>query len=715
MTITTTHSYVKSVANGTNLVFLFDFVLLDDGDLEVYNGTNLVNPSDYLVTIDGDNYGGSVTFSIAPAALSQITLKRVMPVDQQTDYPVAGPFPPSAHEEALDKLTMLIQQVMSLTQDAISAAVWRGDWEALHDYNERDMVTGPDDRIYFCPIAHTSTTVFATDLAGGKWLVAVDTVGLAESVTAAVQADIAAALAEMDEAIASVNLPDPTAGEAGQVIVVNGTETGWELADAAGGGLEWSVETTNKDTIANLGYLMDTSSAAKTVTLHATPVVGDTVAVGDYAGTFGTNACTIARNSMLINGLASDLILNANGEVMTLVYSGATKGWITVGTVTADYPKTVLNKPFFHAQDQKAYNVDGGTSMADAWTKRTLNTVIYNDISGATLSSDAVNLPAGTYYVEGVAPGLSATSTSHVLGVFKDGVKSLQGYTDPSGPSANSVSRASVAGVVTLTAPGTIDLRYYFGTALATEGLGRSNNAGSITDASINSIYADLKIWQLDRSLEIAPKAVNSGLQAVAGLETEGGVEGFDITVSGNTLTIGKGTCMDSSKTVPLAFTANKTCVLPGTVNGDFYVFAVRLLDGVTFEARAYSTYAGPSGDAQIDKWRLVSFAKNNGSGVTMPYMQVGGRATWISSNLPVLTASYTNSLVLYDISAVIPVPIIDVELASTQAFYWSYNGTTELGYVGGGQLAQDISGEGVYLRGGTSGVVNITAATLRR
>lgn len=125
MTVTTTHSYVKSVANGTNKVFGFDFVLLDDGDLEVYNGVDLVNPSLYSVAIASDNYGGTITFITAPPQGSVITSQRVMPQDQQTSYPEGGPFPPKAHERALDKLTMLVQQ----QQHAVDSAVefYRGN------------------------------------------------------------------------------------------------------------------------------------------------------------------------------------------------------------------------------------------------------------------------------------------------------------------------------------------------------------------------------------------------------------------------------------------------------------------------------------------------------------------------------------------------------------------------------------------------------------
>ena len=86
---------------------------------------------------------------------------------------------------------------------------------------------------------------------------------------------------------------------------------------------------TNSNHSANAGQqiFMDTSSGARTVTLPASPQVGDTVRVFDSARTFDTNACTIARNGNLIMGDSADLTVDSEGASFDLVYSGATYGW----------------------------------------------------------------------------------------------------------------------------------------------------------------------------------------------------------------------------------------------------------------------------------------------------------------------------------------------------------------------------------------------------
>ena len=76
--------------------------------------------------------------------------------------------------------------------------------------------------------------------------------------------------------------------------------------------------------------LADTSGGAFTITLPASPAANDYVAVADYKGTFATNNLTINSNSLKIMGSVQTLILNVNYRNVTLVYSGATQGWVIV-------------------------------------------------------------------------------------------------------------------------------------------------------------------------------------------------------------------------------------------------------------------------------------------------------------------------------------------------------------------------------------------------
>jgi hypothetical protein len=127
---------------------------------------------------------------------------------------------------------------------------------------------------------------------------------------------------------ASYTLTLPTAtGTADQILVTDGSGN-LSFTDNSGGTSWQAVKTTGFTAVAGEGYFCDTSSAAFTATLPATPTLGDEVSFIDYAGTFDTNNLTVGRNSENIQGSAADLTVSVERAGLTLVYSGATQGWL---------------------------------------------------------------------------------------------------------------------------------------------------------------------------------------------------------------------------------------------------------------------------------------------------------------------------------------------------------------------------------------------------
>jgi len=122
-------------------------------------------------------------------------------------------------------------------------------------------------------------------------------------------------------------------GTADQVLKTDGSGN-LSFADASGGGLSWqSVQTTGFTASAGNAYPCNTTSAGFTVTLPATPTTGDQVQVVDYAGTFDTNALTIAGNGEDIEGETDNVLLTGEREGVILTYIDSTQGWIATSGI----------------------------------------------------------------------------------------------------------------------------------------------------------------------------------------------------------------------------------------------------------------------------------------------------------------------------------------------------------------------------------------------
>lgn len=76
----------------------------------------------------------------------------------------------------------------------------------------------------------------------------------------------------------------------------------------------------------NRWYLVDTGTAARSITLPASPSNGNEIIISDRDGNAGTNNITVARNGKTIAGLAEDLTIDINYARVRLRYDG-TSDW----------------------------------------------------------------------------------------------------------------------------------------------------------------------------------------------------------------------------------------------------------------------------------------------------------------------------------------------------------------------------------------------------
>jgi hypothetical protein len=112
-------------------------------------------------------------------------------------------------------------------------------------------------------------------------------------------------------------------------ITINGVAATLGSSVTIAAGTDWqAVKTTTFTAVAGEGYFVNTNAGAFTVTLPATPTLGDEVSFIDYAGTFDTNNLTVGRNSENIQGSAADLTVATERAGFSLVYTDGTQGWL---------------------------------------------------------------------------------------------------------------------------------------------------------------------------------------------------------------------------------------------------------------------------------------------------------------------------------------------------------------------------------------------------
>jgi hypothetical protein len=101
--------------------------------------------------------------------------------------------------------------------------------------------------------------------------------------------------------------------------------TGFTGSQGEIGRLEWFRVTENYTAVTQQAIIADTSGGAFTVTLPATPVLGEYVVIVDGSNWQTTNL-TVARNGSTIEGFAEDLVLDVGNVRVDFIYDGATWG-----------------------------------------------------------------------------------------------------------------------------------------------------------------------------------------------------------------------------------------------------------------------------------------------------------------------------------------------------------------------------------------------------
>lgn len=120
MTVSSEQSRVQYATDGVATSFPVPFRFLQNRDLRVTlvqgdgSERHLSLDVDYSVTGAGQQAGGTLNTTATFSAGQTLLIDRIVSITQETAYQRNDPFPERAHERALDKLTMICQQLASI-------------------------------------------------------------------------------------------------------------------------------------------------------------------------------------------------------------------------------------------------------------------------------------------------------------------------------------------------------------------------------------------------------------------------------------------------------------------------------------------------------------------------------------------------------------------------------------------------------------------------
>ena len=445
MSLTTTTNKQQHTANGSTTAFSFPYKFNANSDLVVVLtnlttgvSTTQVIVTNYAVTGAGNPAGGTVTFVTAPADALRVTITREVPYTQEVDYQPDDDFPAEVHEAALDKLTMIGQQLdtefdyalKQPTTDAnpigiLPTAAVRANKYLVFDVNGDPQATASTSAT--SDIVNGSVTPAKLSTGGPNWDASgnVTATSFVGNVTGAGNSTFAgnvgigtssptARLDVRTDATSGVINLGPTTGVTGVVLA---TTSGMQIGSTNSQPLYFQTNGTVKASIASDGTF---NIGGNPITNCPTTAKAWVEFNGVTAGTFAGGASTIFRAA----GSTTATITTTNDHGLTndIVYISAT------GLVTGYYGITYLTSKTFSI-------ITAATTLIN----NVAATFAVSPIRSQYNVSSIAKAATGDYYVNFRTP---LSNTNYAVCVTGSSTTEGNGYIGYVGDSTASVSGA---------------------------------------------------------------------------------------------------------------------------------------------------------------------------------------------------------------------------------------------------------------------------------
>lgn len=146
---------------------------------------------------------------------------------------------------------------------------------------------------------------------------------------------------------------------------------------------------------------------------------------------------------------------------------------------------------YIHFRDEKTANTSGGDFTTGAWRTRDLNTEVADTGNHASLSSNEITLPAGTYECRISVPAYAVNAHRARLYNVTDTAEILLGTTEYAGNTTNGMTRSWIVGRFTIAGTKNIRVEHICALTKTTNGFGLAANLG------VTELYTVVEMWKL--------------------------------------------------------------------------------------------------------------------------------------------------------------------------------------------------------------------------
>lgn len=480
-----------SAFSGTFHCLAEDQIAVTLTDADGVESTLTLN-TDYTVagTFPTDSF--TVNTVAAYASGQTITISRATPLTQESSFGNSGPYYPKTHETAYDKNMVAIQEVQEQVDRCVKNSV-----SSTSSIDSAEYLAACETAAAQAAASAATVTQSATRTVALRATANVDiTTGLVAG-----QSIDGVVLTAGDR----VMLDQQSAATEDGIYVAVAAGTGTRASDwAVGESVSGRLVTVTEGT-ANAGFMFLVEN------VDGSDVVGtDGLTLGVQLKSISADDKHLVRRA---GAVVEESITTAGAALLDDVDASAQRTTLGLGTIaTQDADSVAITggsitgvdigesgvlsvDALLYIEDQKTSGTGPGSATGATYNKRDLNTKVVDTISGASLASSVITLPAGTYYTEFSSPcrgGANQTVHRVRLRNTSDSVTVAVGTplatvdTDTSG--FDTVNEATGDGHFTIAAQKNFELQHY---------VADSNAMGiAVSDGEVE-VYSRIKIWKV--------------------------------------------------------------------------------------------------------------------------------------------------------------------------------------------------------------------------